>query len=121
MYKKRATARSSDFFHCSEQKTKKYRKNIRSYQRIHKKRPKRRKAGSRTKVCEMSTAILAQFNKYPFFLFLTYSKEARLDLEKMEVHTVIVDQEYNPDTKRISRIEPLLSIFQRACKKKGKI
>lgn len=77
----------------------------------------------------MSTTILAQFNKYPFFLFLTYSKEARLDLEKMEVHTVIEDQEYNPDTKqmetvtikRMSRIEPLLSIFQRACKKKGKI
>lgn len=61
----------------------------------------------------MSTAILAQFNKYPFFLFLTYSKEARLDLEKMEVHTVIEDQEYNSDTKqmetvaikRMSRIE----------------
>ncbi len=63
----------------------------------------------------MITIALAQFNKYPFFQFLTYSKEARLDLEKMEIHTVIEDEEYNPDTKktetvtieRMSRIDPV--------------
>ena len=59
--------------------------------------------------------VLAQFNRYPFFLFLTYKKEARLDLEKMEVHTVIEEEEYNEATKqmetvtinRMSRIEPV--------------
>ena len=59
--------------------------------------------------------VLAQFNRYPFFLFLTYKKEARLDLEKNEIHTVIEEEEYNEATKqmetvtinRMSRIEPV--------------
>lgn len=63
----------------------------------------------------MITTNLAQFNRYTFFLFLTYKKEARLDLEKMEVRTVIEEEEYNETTKqmetvtinRMSRIEPV--------------
>ncbi len=48
--------------------------------------------------------VLAQFNRYPFFLFLTYKKEARLDLEKMEVHTVIEEEEYNEATKQMETV-----------------
>ena len=63
----------------------------------------------------MIVTSLAQFNRYPFFLFLTYKKEARLDLEKMEIHTVIEEEEYNEATKqmetvtinRMSRVEPV--------------
>lgn len=63
----------------------------------------------------MIATSLAQFNRYPFFLFLTHKKEAQLDLEKMEVHTVIEEEEYNEATKqmetvtinRMSRIEPV--------------
>lgn len=63
----------------------------------------------------MIATSLAQFNRYPFFLFLTYAKEARLDLEKNEIHTVIEEEEFNETTKqvetftidRMSRIVPV--------------
>lgn len=45
----------------------------------------------------LTTKVLAQFTKYPFFLFLTYKKEANLDSEKMELATDL----------RSSRIEPV--------------
>lgn len=40
--------------------------------------------------------ILAQFNTYPFFLFKTYSKEANIDLEKMEISTDLNHSRLDP-------------------------
>lgn len=39
---------------------------------------------------------LAQFNTYPFFLFKTYSKEAQVDLEKMEMNTDLNGSRLDP-------------------------